>query len=550
MGRRRERQGRRRCLTMLGLQGASSTARGKSTQCPSSSHTRHSVEKRKRERGVLVFPASISIRSQPLQSDQRGGNHTSCSSSVLRDLTVPTRDGCADESACPEVGYRKLSERFTPTLEEERGDESGSPVFCCVRSTMKLPCWMALALLLLLAQTVLAQRRISRPSDDESSGDGFYDDEDLFSGSGSGFPDMDVSPTAAGVVVTTEEPLPLSTTQATGPAPSASPAAEPSSPPPPEVEHESGLGQDVDRDSKLEMEIEKKWEELEEEEMRRAKEQDREQESEIVTTLDADKVQDGEEEQERSKATVAPRLTDVPLVFVDSSTALDETTVATSDPEDEDLYITAETIMLEASSTPETTTEDITTTEIIPTTVASTTAKPTRPRPALTTPSTAPVRPRKPHTTPSRATPTESSTRSVMTTTQTPTPAETVNNEVAGPGPSGDFEIRENEGRQGNEVRRGKGEPGMAGEPDLSGNTVDAAGSSAAQLPQKNILERKEVLIAVIVGGVVGALFAAFLVMLLVYRMKKKDEGSYTLEEPKQATVTYQKPDKQEEFYA
>ncbi len=31
-----------------------------------------------------------------------------------------------------------------------------------------------------------AQRRVSRPSDDESSGDEFYDDEDLFSGSGSG----------------------------------------------------------------------------------------------------------------------------------------------------------------------------------------------------------------------------------------------------------------------------------------------------------------------------------------------------------------------------
>uniref|UniRef100_A0A4W3JU59 Syndecan n=1 Tax=Callorhinchus milii TaxID=7868 RepID=A0A4W3JU59_CALMI len=54
----------------------------------------------------------------------------------------------------------------------------------------------------------------------------------------------------------------------------------------------------------------------------------------------------------------------------------------------------------------------------------------------------------------------------------------------------------------------------------------------------------------VIVGGVVGALFAAFLVMLLIYRMKKKDEGSYTLEEPKQASIAYQKPDKQEEFYA
>ncbi|XP_027720200.1 syndecan-3 [Vombatus ursinus] len=85
--------------------------------------------------------------------------------------------------------------------------------------------------------------------------------------------------------------------------------------------------------------------------------------------------------------------------------------------------------------------------------------------------------------------------------------------------------------------------------PGLFDNTIDL-GNSAAQLPQKNILERKEVLVAVIVGGVVGALFAAFLVTLLIYRMKKKDEGSYTLEEPKQASVTYQKPDKQEEFYA
>ncbi|XDV34935.1 hypothetical protein PO909_005005 [Leuciscus waleckii] len=267
-------------------------------------------------------------------------------------------------------------------------------------------------------------------------------------------------------------------------------------------------------------------------------------------------------DQERSKATVAPRLTDVPEVFVDSSTTLGETTVTTSDLEEEDdLYITTKTMIFETSSTPETTTDDITTTEVIPTTVSSTTAKPTRARPAPTTPSSAPVRPRQPQTTPSRAAPTESSTRSLMSSTQTQTTDETVNNEVAGPGPSGDFEI---EVVQGNEVGRGRG----AGEPDLSGNTVDAAGSSAAQLPQKNILERKEVLIAiligglfafvfadflviaVIVGGVVGALFAAFLVMLLVYRMKKKDEGSYTLEEPKQATVTYQKPDKQEEFYA
>ncbi|NXC40694.1 SDC3 protein, partial [Penelope pileata] len=128
----------------------------------------------------------------------------------------------------------------------------------------------------------------------------------------------------------------------------------------------------------------------------------------------------------------------------------------------------------------------------------------------------------------------------------------------ASSGPSGDFEIREEEETTrpelGNEVVAVVTPPAAPGlgknaEPGLIDNTIES-GSSAAQLPQKNILERKEVLIAVIVGGVVGALFAAFLVMLLIYRMKKKDEGSYTLEEPKQANVTYQKPDKQEEFYA
>ena len=34
---------------------------------------------------------------------------------------------------------------------------------------------------------------------------------------------------------------------------------------------------------------------------------------------------------------------------------------------------------------------------------------------------------------------------------------------------------------------------------------------------------------ALVVGGVVGILSAVFLVLLLVYRMKKKDEGSYDL---------------------
>ncbi|KAM9488129.1 syndecan-2-like isoform 1-T1 [Clarias gariepinus] len=58
-----------------------------------------------------------------------------------------------------------------------------------------------------------------------------------------------------------------------------------------------------------------------------------------------------------------------------------------------------------------------------------------------------------------------------------------------------------------------------------------------------------EVLAAVIAGGVIGFLFAIFLILLLVYRMRKKDEGSYDLGERKLPNTAYQKaPDK--EFYA
>lgn len=58
-------------------------------------------------------------------------------------------------------------------------------------------------------------------------------------------------------------------------------------------------------------------------------------------------------------------------------------------------------------------------------------------------------------------------------------------------------------------------------------------------------------ILGVIAGGLVGLIFAVCLVAFMLYRMKKKDEGSYSLEEPKQANGgAYQKPSKQEEFYA
>ncbi|XP_072134875.1 uncharacterized protein [Mobula birostris] len=66
----------------------------------------------------------------------------------------------------------------------------------------------------------------------------------------------------------------------------------------------------------------------------------------------------------------------------------------------------------------------------------------------------------------------------------------------------------------------------------------------------QSILERRELLAGAVAGGLVGLMIAVLLIVVLVYRMKKKDEGSYTLDESKQPNGGYQKPQKQEEFYA
>uniref|UniRef100_A0A8C6VEI8 Syndecan n=1 Tax=Naja naja TaxID=35670 RepID=A0A8C6VEI8_NAJNA len=52
---------------------------------------------------------------------------------------------------------------------------------------------------------------------------------------------------------------------------------------------------------------------------------------------------------------------------------------------------------------------------------------------------------------------------------------------------------------------------------------------SMASTANGSIFERTEVLAALIAGGAIGLLFAVFLILLLIYRMKKKDEGSYDL---------------------
>ncbi|KAK9513529.1 hypothetical protein VZT92_027055 [Zoarces viviparus] len=69
------------------------------------------------------------------------------------------------------------------------------------------------------------------------------------------------------------------------------------------------------------------------------------------------------------------------------------------------------------------------------------------------------------------------------------------------------------------------------------------------EVTSENMWERTEVLAAVIACGVVGFLCAVFLLLLLTYRMKKKDEGSYELGDTKVSSTAYHKaPTK--EFYA
>uniref|UniRef100_A0A4X2KGA5 Syndecan n=1 Tax=Vombatus ursinus TaxID=29139 RepID=A0A4X2KGA5_VOMUR len=85
-----------------------------------------------------------------------------------------------------------------------------------------------------------------------------------------------------------------------------------------------------------------------------------------------------------------------------------------------------------------------------------------------------------------------------------------------------------------------------------SGTKIEAADEDTNVYTEKhsdNLFKRTEVLAAVIAGGVIGFLFAIFLILLLVYRMRKKDEGSYDLGERKPSSAAYQKaPTK--EFYA
>uniref|UniRef100_UPI00398F8C48 syndecan-4 n=1 Tax=Pristiophorus japonicus TaxID=55135 RepID=UPI00398F8C48 len=60
---------------------------------------------------------------------------------------------------------------------------------------------------------------------------------------------------------------------------------------------------------------------------------------------------------------------------------------------------------------------------------------------------------------------------------------------------------------------------------DNNGNRVAMASTNNGD----SVFESTEMLAAMIAGGTIGLLFAILLILLLVYRMRKKDEGSYDL---------------------
>jgi len=94
--------------------------------------------------------------------------------------------------------------------------------------------------------------------------------------------------------------------------------------------------------------------------------------------------------------------------------------------------------------------------------------------------------------------------------------------------------------------------------PETTSTTESPRNPSIADHPNTKSTNRSTsffaqpgILAAVVGGAVVGLLCAILFVMFVVYRMRKKDEGSYALDEPKRSPTvnSYSKPPSRE-FYA
>nr|CAB3265910.1 syndecan-2 [Phallusia mammillata] len=134
---------------------------------------------------------------------------------------------------------------------------------------------------------------------------------------------------------------------------------------------------------------------------------------------------------------------------------------------------------------------------------------------------------------------------------------------MAGSG-SGDSETEDNS--------RNKAVPIPENEPEINEGTTTVATTTEAEIDDEeeeiiveddldvkeptainvgSIFQSTHFMTALIVGGCVGLLFAICVIMLLAYRMRKKDEGSYALDEQKKpASPSAYQYTQGQEYYA
>lgn len=87
---------------------------------------------------------------------------------------------------------------------------------------------------------------------------------------------------------------------------------------------------------------------------------------------------------------------------------------------------------------------------------------------------------------------------------------------------------------------------------DGLGDGTDGSDGTKQELVHKHnsIFGHPGILAGIVGGAVVGLLCAVLLVMFIVYRMRKKDEGSYALDEPKRSPSHSYTRAPTKEFYA
>ncbi|KAL8585692.1 hypothetical protein ACOMHN_022339 [Nucella lapillus] len=136
----------------------------------------------------------------------------------------------------------------------------------------------------------------------------------------------------------------------------------------------------------------------------------------------------------------------------------------------------------------------------------------------------------------------------------TTTPQEEENNTpkitLFPPGPHTTPKVEDEIRTEINVVVERKGEKEDEATPEVSNETGDGGEPVKEPSSAASMMTQPGILAAIIGGSVVLLLCAILLAMFIIYRMKKKDEGSYPLDEPKKMpNYSYQRaPEK--EFYA